>query len=382
MNERGDDENYATEIEVPSEVLADTNYDPRPEPTKNGTDSPRGDLPGRDELERQIKRLTRTSDDAKKRADEAQQALAATQRRAAEDVGRLRQETIETRKQSVATSRAALEAVITETEASLSAAKSQLKQGVESGDGDMVVAAQTRIAELTYARMENMRRRDTLPTEEQVAAQGTQAAKDPSRMTPAEKFEAYLGQFQPKAQEWLRKHPEFASDARLNRKLGRAHEEATLDNDLEENSPEYFDFINQKLGLQESDSDDGYFENDDVEADPPRRQQRENNVQRSRGTIEGRGSDRGARQFTDNRNTRPMRSAPVRGGSDTAAVRGSRIRVGLTEGEIQNATDGTLTWGAHNAPSPDLVDQPIGTTEFARRKALMRKAGRYNMPSE
>lgn len=384
-------EEFATEIEVPAEELEDTNFQPRPEAPKNGTEghraAPRSDLPGRDELERQIKRLTRTSEDNKKRADQAQDALVATQRRAVEDVGRMRQETLQTRKQSVETSRAAIEAVISETEAGLNAAKQQFKQAYDAGDGEALANAQLRISELTVARVENMRRRDALPTAEQVAAEATAPIKDPSKMTPSERFEAYLSQFQPKAQDWLRKHPEFASDAKLNRKLSRAHEEATLDRDLEENSPEYFDFINQKLGLEEGDNDDGYFEDDPQPEPQPRRQpQREDrDVQRSRGSVEGRGSDGGARQFTDNRNNRPMRSAPVRGGSDTGTVRGSRVRVGLTEGEISAATDGTThVWNYDDPSGQDRFKKgdAIGVTEMARRKALMKKAGRYNMPSE
>lgn len=392
--DRGDDDaGELVEVEVPIEVLEDTNFEPKPEPPPKGADDAprRRDIPGRSDLQRQIDRLTRTSQDNEKRALTAEEQLAATRRRASEEVGKARQETAQTRMEAVETARVSLDTAIQENDAALTAAKKEMSQAFSSGDGDAVAEAQARISALTVARHENMRRRDTLPSKEQVAAEAEQTTKpkDPSKMTTEERFEAYLTQFAPRSQEWLRKHPEFASDARLNRKLGRAHEDA-VDAGHEQNSDDYFDFINEKLGFKEV-SDDDYFEED---GDPPprreqrqeRREPRERDVQNRRGSIEQNGSDRGARQFTDQRNNRPMRSAPVRGGGGGGSGDGRRVSVALTAGEREAATDGTLPWN-HDGPVDPTTGNPryrkgdpIGLTEMARRKMLMKKNGRYNIP--
>lgn len=391
--ERGDDDdNFAEVVAVPEETLEDTNYvppKPKPQPSATGGE-PRRDLPGRDDLERQIARLTKAKEDTERRAQTAEEALHATQRRSTEEISRSRKEVAQSKRTTVETARSALETAIAENESALAAAKLQFRQAYDSGDGAALADAQARISDLTVAKHENSRRRDSLPSKEELDAEEEQITrpKDPAKMTPDERFEAYVSQFNPKAQTWLRKHPEFATSANLNRKLGRIHAEALEDEGLEENSDEYFDFINNRLGFSNNENDAGDDGGDNLRGydDGARRrpQREERDVQRDRGSIEGRGSSNGARQYTENRNNRPMRSAPVRGGSDgNRSVNGRRTaHVGLTDGEIQQATDGTLVWGDHNAPRPELVGEAIGTTEFARRKMLMKKAGRYNMPSE
>lgn len=391
--DRGDDEDFAEVVEVPAEDLEDTNFEPKPEPlAKVADDAPRRrDIPGRSDLQRQIDRLTRSNQDFEQRAKTADEQLAATRRRASEEVGKARQETAQTRLDAVETSRVSLDTAIQENEAGITAAKKELSQAFSAGDGDAVAEAQARISDLTVARHENMRRRDTLPSKDQLAAEVEQTTKpkDPSKMTVEERFEDYLSRFHPRSQQWLRKHPEFATDARLNRKVSRAHEDA-VDAGIEQNSDEYFNFIDEKLGFKEA-SDDDYFEED---GDPPprreqrqeRREPRERDVQNRRGSIEQGGSDRGARQFTEQRNNRPMRSAPVRGGGGSGGGDGRRVSVALTAGESEAATDGTLQWNYDGPVDPSTGNpryrkgDPIGRTEMARRKMLMKKNGRYNIP--
>lgn len=383
--DRGDDEDFAEVVEVPAEDLEDTNFEPKP--PKGADDAPRrrDSLPGRSDLQRQIDRLTRTNQETERRMLTAEEQLAATRRRSTEEVSRARQETAQTRLEAVETARVSLETAIQENDAGLTAAKKELSQAFAAGDGDGVAEAQARISEITVARHENMRRRDTLPSKDQLAAEVEQTTrpKDPSKMTTEERFENYLAQFAPRSQEWLRKHPEFASDPRLNRKLGRAHEDA-VDAGHEQNSDSYFDFINDKLGFKEASGDDEYFEDD---GDPPPRQQqrqerrepRERDVQNRRGSIEQNGSDRGARQFSDQRNNRPMRSAPVRGGGGGGGDN-RHVRVILTDGERDHATDGTIVWNTDDPTGRFKKGDPIGLTEMARRKMLMKKNGRYNIP--
>jgi hypothetical protein len=57
-------------------------------------------------------------------------------------------------------------------------------------------------------------------------------------------------------------------------------------------------------------------------------------------------------------------------------------RVSLTQGEIQNATDGTLQWNYDDPSGKNRWKKgdPIGVNEMARRKAAM--APRYMAPNE
>jgi hypothetical protein len=388
--DRGDDENFVEEIEIPAETLKE-DFTPKPVAKSNGQgggsgdgggrSSGRSDIPGREELERQIQRLTRSEEETKRRAQTAEEALAATQRRSTEEITRARQEVGQTRKREVETARTAIEAVLNETEAGLKAAKIQFAQAYSAGDGEALAEAQSRISELTVAKHENKRRLDDLPTKDALEAETAEMTQPPKPKTPQDAFEQYVGQFKPRAQQFLRKHPKLASDPRLNRKLGVAHDDALADG-LTEETDEYFEFLEDKLGFTQNDD---YFE--DGGEPPPRQQRQERREERTMPTREQqRGTDGGGRQYTENRNNRPMRSAPVRGGSDVGRVSGGRVRVGLTEGEISHATDGSIVWGEHNAPRPELVGEPIGTTEMARRKAMIKqgKAGKltYNIAND
>ena len=75
-------------------------------------------------------------------------------------------------------------------------------------------------------------------------AQYEQAAPPP--LTPEQQFDNMLSRLTPKSASWLRQHPNAAQD--MN-KLSAAHNAATVLKGIPVESPEYFSFIENELGL-------------------------------------------------------------------------------------------------------------------------------------
>jgi len=69
---------------------------------------------------------------------------------------------------------------------------------------------------------------------------------------PVEQFTANMT---PRSAAWVRSHPEYVRDARLNRKMIRAHEDAT-DEGIKPDTDEYFSAIEKSLGLSTAPSGD------------------------------------------------------------------------------------------------------------------------------
>ena len=74
-----------------------------------------------------------------------------------------------------------------------------------------------------------------------------QQAQQPRSQTPSERFEEYVGQFSPRSQAYLRSHPEYATDSRLNSRLLRAHGEAVEDEGIIPDTDAYFQFLDQRM---------------------------------------------------------------------------------------------------------------------------------------
>lgn len=71
--------------------------------------------------------------------------------------------------------------------------------------------------------------------------------QQPRQQTPNERFEGYVSRFTPRAQAYLRTHPEYALDDKLNRRLLRAHGEATDEQGLVPDTDAYFKFIDDRM---------------------------------------------------------------------------------------------------------------------------------------
>jgi len=69
------------------------------------------------------------------------------------------------------------------------------------------------------------------------------------RQAPADPVEAFAAQLSPKSADWVRRHPEYVKDAKLNRKMIAAHELAMADG-VAVDSEEYFSAIEDTLKIK------------------------------------------------------------------------------------------------------------------------------------
>lgn len=67
----------------------------------------------------------------------------------------------------------------------------------------------------------------------------------------ADPIDLYTRNMKPEAKRWVRDHAEYVTDPALNKKLERAHY-AALGDGLDAGTPEYFGFLETKLGLREA----------------------------------------------------------------------------------------------------------------------------------
>jgi hypothetical protein len=93
-----------------------------------------------------------------------------------------------------------------------------------------------------------------------------QARHQPEPADHRARFEQAIGSLPPAAQEWCRRHPEFVTDSRRNAEAQAAHFAALADG-LGEWSGDYWDFVERRLGLRDSEAAE---EGAGTEA-PPRR---------------------------------------------------------------------------------------------------------------
>lgn len=81
------------------------------------------------------------------------------------------------------------------------------------------------------------------------------------RQAPSDPVEAFAAQLSPKSADWVRKHPEYVKDAKLNRKMIAAHELAMADG-VAVDSEEYFSAIEDTLKIKaaapQTDTSDEY----------------------------------------------------------------------------------------------------------------------------
>lgn len=73
-------------------------------------------------------------------------------------------------------------------------------------------------------------------------------AKQPPSRPATDPVEAYAIQLPPRSAAWVRSHPDYARDPKLNRKMIRAHEDA-IDEGIAAETDEYFRAVEDKLGL-------------------------------------------------------------------------------------------------------------------------------------
>jgi len=125
--------------------------------------------------------------------------------------------------------------------------------------------AKGRLAEAkrAYARaMSDSRYEDGAELQEQIAEatlevrglawqhqQLEQARHQPAPLDGTQRFEQAIAALPPAAQDWCRRHPDFVTDARRNAEAQAAHFAAVAEG-LREWSPQYWDFVESRLGLR------------------------------------------------------------------------------------------------------------------------------------
>lgn len=71
----------------------------------------------------------------------------------------------------------------------------------------------------------------------------------PQATPPSDPVEAFVSTMTPKSAEWVRAHPRYATEERLTQRMIRSHWDA-LDDGLKADSPEYFEYIENRLGIK------------------------------------------------------------------------------------------------------------------------------------
>lgn len=155
---------------------------------------------------------------------------------------------------------------------------------------------------------------------------------------PDDPFEAVVSSASPRAQTWLRQHKEYVTDPAKARKAQIAHLEA-IDQGHVVDSDAYFDYCERKLGLKQEPL---------PEPKPEPKPQ-----------------------------ARVMPGAPVSRESTPTGGQTSPTQISLTPGEQRAATDGSVVWERDDPKGGYRKGEPVGLKEYARRKMLMSREGRY-----
>lgn len=298
-----------------------------------------------DDLAEQFKAVQKSHELERSRRVEVERQVAEERKRLA----RVEQER-DAARQGMATREAeAIDAGIAAAETEATAAAAEYQAAFDAGDSKRMADAQRRIARaeartlrFAEAKQELEYRREPEPQKRRQVQQ-----------QPTDQFETYLSQFTERTAGWLREHRDWVTDGKKNAKLQAAHYDAVA-NDIQPDTDEYFTHVEERIGLREA-----------AEPEP---------APKTNGAAKP-----AARKG-------PPAAPPVSGGGRGGGGNsGNEVR--LTANEAKAATDGTHVWGAHDLAvgrikDKSLLGQPIGHTEFARRKLEMTKQGMYDRSYE
>ena len=120
--------------------------------------------------------------------------------------------------------------------------KANFKAAMENGDYDSVVEIQAAMSENAAKLMQLEQGKQALETTPRPPA---------PTFTPSDPVEAVASQLTPRSASWVRAHPEYASDPRLNQKMIAAHQFVVADG-IEPDTDEYFSAVERTLGIDNS----------------------------------------------------------------------------------------------------------------------------------
>jgi hypothetical protein len=280
-----------------------------------------------------------------KSARAAAESAAAQERQRADAA---RREAADAHTQVAASTKTTIESGIAAAKAEADAAEEAYKTAFEAGNAGEAAKAQRRMsrAEADLAMLEQAKAE--LPSESAPKKLPSSSELRPSTPSISDQTEQWIRAQDPRAQTWLRAHMDYATDASKNAKLVSAHWDAAANN-IQPNTEGYFQHIEKVLGLSKEPQ---------PKAEPK---------------PAANGGSQHQAQPSQRRPTAPV--APVT--PSAGGVQGGAQTVTLTAGEARAATDGTHVHNWDDPKGKYKKGDPIGVQEFARRKAIMMKEGRY-----
>lgn len=190
-------------------------------------------------LQQQIEDLKKAEAAARGEADRFQQE-------AEKERQQREREVMQSRQTAEQSQLEAIETALGAAEAEAKAAEEAIRMSIQSGDVEAQSAAYRRLAkaESNIGRLEDGR-----AELERHIEQAKEQAKQKAEARKNDPIEAL--DIPPKAKDWLRDHPDYATDQRKNIKLQALHWDA-LDEGHRPFSTEYFKFVEIGLGLREA----------------------------------------------------------------------------------------------------------------------------------
>ena len=161
---------------------------------------------------------------------------------------RAEQEVAEARKEVLSVKQGAVLTVLDSLRRDKDDAKREYKVAMEAGEFDKAADAQDKIS-LANARIVEAEK-GKLELEERAKAPPP-APRRPEPLAsddPAERFAASIEKDSPRSAQWIRQHPEFARDQSKTEDMTAAHY-AALGKRIKPDTPSYFEFIEQELGI-------------------------------------------------------------------------------------------------------------------------------------
>lgn len=237
------------DAKTPEEIAAEKAIDDlkaadkagQPEPTKDKpADKPLTAEEGKDDLAAQLKAMSDTAAAERK----AREAAEATARDAQEAAKRSQGDAFTQRANVIA---GAIETVSLEQKQATSA----LEAALEAGDYKTVAATQVQIAETAAKLVRLQEAKSVMDAQKGKPAPAHEGRVErPPESRAQDAFEEMVSSLTPKSQAWVRRNPECFTDKKLYHKTMSAHQAALAD-DIETDTPEYFAFLEERIGLRQ-----------------------------------------------------------------------------------------------------------------------------------
>ncbi len=293
--------------------------------------------PGVEDLKTQFASLQQSAERDRVARAQAEQVA----RQHAQDAAKARQEATQARTETVESNINSVENAMHAAQTAADAAEGEYAAAMEQGNWKDAAKAQRKIADAAarIARLEEGKANLEEARQAQPAREQARQQQQPAQET--DPVERALAGVTPRTADWLRKHPEFVTDQKMNQKANAAHSMAQSEGYVPD-SDAYFDFCERFLGLKEDEP---------AVRDTPAPQARTRTA---------------------------MPSAPVSRNATAGSNGVSGSQVTLTKGEAERAVDGTIVYNWTDPAGKFKKGDPIGVKEYARRKAALTAQGAFD----